>query len=433
MISFLKNIQFFSFILIIPSLIIKGFLPDFFLCLTSFLFIVLTVIEKNYSLYKNTFFIILIFWNLYLVFLSLISENILLSLESSLFYFRFSFFILASQYLLINNNNKIFKYLFVSIIISFGLLIIDSYYQYFNGSNILGYPYNGDRLSSFFEDEFVLGSYLSRLLPLLFAITIIVFGKNKMPYIMCLFFLIIIDVLIFISGERSAFFNLLLFTAILIIFSNSYKLLRFITFLISLSILLLISFQNSNIKERMIDKTLSQTNISGNEKNIETKDVDVNYNKIRIFSPEHQIIYLSSWEIFKQNALLGIGPKLFRVYCSKDEYYKFISTPELGEFDSCSTHPHNTYVQLLVETGIIGVMPVIFLFFYFCYKLLRHLYKKLFYQVIEMNDLEIILISSFIISLWPIIPAGNFFGNWLSIIYYFPIGIYIYIIKNKSK
>ena len=56
--------------------------------------------------------------------------------------------------------------------------------------------------------------------------------------------------------------------------------------------------------------------------------------------------YLSAIEMFKDNKLLGIGPKNFRKFCKDEKYF-------LNEF-SCSTHPHNYYIQLLSETGIIG-------------------------------------------------------------------------------
>ena len=51
--------------------------------------------------------------------------------------------------------------------------------------------------------------------------------------------------------------------------------------------------------------------------------------------------------MFKDNFLFGVGLKNFRHAC-KDKKY-FIS--EL----SCSTHPHNTYIQLASELGIIGL------------------------------------------------------------------------------
>ena len=50
------------------------------------------------------------------------------------------------------------------------------FFQYFNGSNLIGYyvdGWNGTRLSSFFGKELILGSYLSRLLPIFTALLII--------------------------------------------------------------------------------------------------------------------------------------------------------------------------------------------------------------------------------------------------------------------
>ena len=44
------------------------------------------------------------------------------------------------------------------------------YYQYFTGDNIAGLKISGDRVSSFFWDELIMGGYLSRLYPLAFAL-----------------------------------------------------------------------------------------------------------------------------------------------------------------------------------------------------------------------------------------------------------------------
>ena len=68
--------------------------------------------------------------------------------------------------------------------------------------------------------------------------------------------------------------------------------------------------------------------------------------RIKVFSYVHEQHYKSALTMFMDNKLLGVGPKLFREYCLKDDYY----------FNQgCTTHPHNYYIQLLAETGVIGL------------------------------------------------------------------------------
>ena len=44
-----------------------------------------------------------------------------------------------------------------------------------------------------------------------------------------------------------------------------------------------------------------------------------------------------------------------------------------------------------------------------------------------------IAVSAVFINLWPIIPSGNFFNNWLSMIYFYPIGFYLYFKYKNEK
>jgi hypothetical protein len=38
-----------------------------------------------------------------------------------------------------------------------------------------------------------------------------------------------------------------------------------------------------------------------------------------------------------------------------------------------------------------------------------------------------------LISLWPLLPSGNFFGNWLNVIYYLPLGFIMYNLNKKKN
>jgi glycopeptide antibiotics resistance protein len=47
------------------------------------------------------------------------------------------------------------------------------------------------------------------------------------------------------------------------------------------------------------------------------------------------------------------------------------------------------------------------------------------------DDFEISMLSAILITLWPIIPSGNFFNNWLSIIYFLPLGFLLSSLNKK--
>ena len=44
----------------------------------------------------------------------------------------------------------------------------------------------------------------------------------------------------------------------------------------------------------------------------------------------------------------------------------------------------------------------------------------------------IFVILSFIINFFPFLPNGNFFNNWISILFYYPLAI-MFFLKNKIK
>ena len=182
MINYSKNkvVSFFSIYLpstltiIIPFLLLTGpFLPDFAvsLCAIFFLYNSLKYPKIYVKYYKNKFFIYFIIFWLIMIVSSLFSLNILFSLKTSFFYIRFILFSLSTWFLL-KNYPRFPTLFYYSLIFSISILILDSFLQFFTNKNIFGWPIIGTRLSSFFKDELILGSYLSRLLPLTFALYI---------------------------------------------------------------------------------------------------------------------------------------------------------------------------------------------------------------------------------------------------------------------
>ncbi len=398
---------------IIPFLITGPFVPDLIVSFSSLIFLIYMIKNKNFYYFNNLSFKIFIFFCIYCLLLSLfVAEDIALSLESSLFYFRIGIFACLISYL-IDNNKKILDYFYYTLTISFTALVIDGFIQFFTGSNILGFSYSGGRISSFFGNELIMGSYLSRLFPLLFALFLI---KEKLKYeiyyIGILF--ILVDILIYISGERASFFFLNLSTIFIIILIKKYQKFRLVTFFIALALIAILTLSNDKLSDRMIKEPAKSIGL--------VKDAQSRY----IFTPSHDSLIRTAFNMFLDEPLYGHGPKMFRIICEEKKYQVGIKP--------CNTHPHNFYIQLLAETGVIGFT---FLFIIFCYVLycafvqLRCiLYKN---KIRYLSDYQVCLLAGIMITVWPFTPNGNFFNNWLMIVYILPVAFYFHSIFGKNK
>ena len=64
--------------------------------------------------------------------------------------------------------------------------------------------------------------------------------------------------------------------------------------------------------------------------------------------------------------------------------------------------------------------------------MLNHLKGALFKKKYLFNDFQICLLAAIFITIWPLAPSGNFFNNWISIVYYFPVGFFLWSIKEKK-
>ena len=101
--------------------------------------------------------------------------------------------------------------------------------------------------------------------------------------------------------------------------------------------------------------------------------------------------------------------------------------------NSCNNHPHNFYIQLLAEIGLLGFMFIFGLFIYLSYLLIRNFFFKYFKSKYLFSDSEICILIGFFIVLWPLTTNGNFFNNWINLISFYPLGFFIYIFNRKIK
>ena len=128
-----------SIIVLMPAFLISGpFFSDLGVSIVAIIFLINLKKNNLVKYYNNNYFKFFFIFCKILILSSLLSNNILLSLKNSLFYFRFGIFSLCFWYLL-EKNILLIKYVFYSILICFSSLIIDGYIQYIYGKNLFIY------------------------------------------------------------------------------------------------------------------------------------------------------------------------------------------------------------------------------------------------------------------------------------------------------
>ena len=409
---------------------------------------------------------------------SFFSFSPLISFQTSVPYIRVIIFSLCFAFIL--NKENFSKLFFFSFYLSFIFLFIDSLIQLTTGFNIIGYPAQ-DRISSFFEEELIMGSFISRTLPFLLGIIFILDIKYK-KYI-SLILLLISGVLVFISGERLAFayYAITVFFFLIFFFNAKYNF-----YFLSLIIILftLITLNNSGFFNRLFFHTLGQL-----------KEGKTMFST----SYRHELHYLTALKMFQDKKILGQGLRSFRYLCAdsrftvqdkinldfartspidgvyniekmfdvvdwagngikttveyyhitisstntratfdiSDSYIKFYKYPgervKKGEVifsvyqysNGCNTHPHNIYLQILSEIGLIGFI-LFFSFFLFLFFLLKNIYLRFKKKEQLFTDKpNFFFILGLILTLFPLLPSGSFYNNWLLVIFSINLGFLI--------
>ncbi len=322
----------------------------------------------------------------------------------------------------------------------------DSFIQFLLGFNLFGQEIVNSRISGIFGDELILGSFLLYMLPLtLFLILFFELNLSKYKNFLILFFSFYL-ITIYISTSRSPLFLSILFVFLIILFEQKFRNILFKSLLI---LIIFISFEgyiNFGKTERVFGKTDPFNRVftitfiqitdyyynpklnSQNKKKEQLilKKTDKNkliefFGTLKMFSKYHQGHYELAFKLFKDKPIIGNGPKGFRNYCRNVDYDSPIGM--------CSTHPHSYFFQILSELGLVGILFYLLSLFFIITKYVQFFIKK---KNICGSNFNVISLGLIVI-LYPIVPSGNFFNNWISIINYYYIGIYFYLYNQTFK
>lgn len=315
------------------------------------------------------------------------------------------------------------------------IVSLDLFIQFIFGKNILGFQMNealnGTRYSGFFNDELIAGSFLSRLMPYVIILYFLNFFNLKTVFskILLVFSIALIFGAILLTGERTATFYSLVFIFFFILFLSKEKKIRKILLILISAVLLIFISTDNDMKKRIINTTFDSFNIKSN------------INSVLLYSPVHHAHYATAWNIFLDNPIIGSGSKSFRYLCDNSKYIEniefeainFDGVTYIEKINGCSTHPHNLFLEILSENGLIG-----FILFYSIYiiVIIKFIKNTLIYLRKMEKDIYLIISIfcsiSFLTQMFPFIPSGSFNNNWLFIFNILPLAL-IYIVDKKIK
>jgi len=121
----------------------------------------------------------------------------------------------------------------------------------------------------------------------------------------------------------------------------------------------------------------------------------------------------------------GISKEIIKEFLDKITA-KEKETGYYGVDSKCSTHPHNYILELLVETGLFGLLLFLSIVFKIYY---------IFFRRFRQNSCAIICISLLTGFLFPIKPTGAIFSSWFGFIFWIQISFFLIAInleKNKK-
>ena len=394
-----------------------------FILLVSLFFYGKKIFQFNYLLLDKLiilYFLLIIFtgfYNYYFFDLENVNSYII-SPTKSLLFLKYLILYLIIRFL-VSNGLISLKLFFISCALSSVFVSLDIFYQFYNGKDIFGLETIGigRKLSGPFGDELIAGSFIQRFSLFAFFVFPIFFSKysKKISKFLIPILFVIFLLGIILSGNRMPMI-LFIFSIFLILLLQKQTRKFFIPFIIIFGVIFSILF-NFNVEVRTNFKnlnkqltTMSTLILSGDYNNYN------NTSYLREFS--------SFYETWLMNKYIGGGIKNFRFYCHHrpkiEKNAKFI----------CNMHPHNYYLEILTETGIVGFGLISIIFLILLYKTF---YKKYFTNTsIKDNNLIIPFIFLFIVEIFPIKSTGSFFTTGNSTYLFLIMGILVGLLSKDN-
>ena len=404
---------------------------NFAINLNIFLLIVFSLIVHNNKIFKTKLLLIdktILCFFVFALFSAIVNTIELSSsdydysiLIKSILFFRYLLLYFILRFL-VENNIINFKWFFISSLICTLFVSLDIFYQFTFSKDIFGLePLHPSKLSGPFGNELIAGGYIHKFS--LFSIFVLPFFKFKKTYlsiVLSIIFLIYMTAII-LSGNRMPLVLFLLSIFLILLFENKTR--KYIPLsLIAVSSVLFIIYKNNSIVKDSFDSFIVNSSRMINIFVVEniTKSSKIPENRIPVYYQEMKTFY-GTWMM---NKYIGGGIKSFRHNCPKR---KILSH---NERTTCNTHPHNYYLEILTDIGLIGMIISCLIFILTIY---NSLIKNYFLKTRKsINIISVPFIFIFISEIFPIRTSGSFFTTSTATFIFIMIAVIISLSKQNT-
>ncbi len=424
--------------MLVPVFLITGpALPDIAITFSVIFFLYnFIVIKKDYVFFTDRFFqITIIFWTS-IIFISFFAYDKSNSIQDSLIFIRILSIPTIAYFFFLNDEKKL-KTIISIIFFCVVFVLIDTLFQYLNytsefgfGRDLLGFKSEWyGRLTGPFKNELIPGAYLAKF-SLLGYLFFFFYQNIKYKNFYEIFYLGLVGLVCFASGERMSLATFFLAMLFLLIFLKSKRLIIILAIFFSVSLIIIsIKFHPFYNDYEILSSTHYHQGLvvekyyecNNNNEGKCTKIIELQPNFIKVIknfnSSAYGEIYHVALKMFMDNPITGIGISNYEDLCLSENKYRNIMKNY-----NCASHPHNLYLQWLSEGGLITFL------------LFMLLIINIIYLLVKTNNSEVIKyisIASIIILFWPIMSTGSLIKNWNGITTFYIVGLCISLCRVK--
>ena len=363
---------------------------DVYVSIVALTFLVRSLITRD-GAWLKFFWVksVFIFWGICLL-SAVMSQAPSHAFGEALIWIRFPLFAMATAFWL-GVDKRLLLLMFLStasaILLMCGILTAELAIEGFKSR--LSWPY----------DDRVPGNYLAKFgLPVIVFSTTLFLSLKGSKSLLCGGFCLLVICMTMMTGERINFL-IALFAALLAIFVWEKSWVKRFYYVVCASVIPITIFALfPSVFDRFVLAFFDQLPLNNRS--------------------EYYNAMAPAWLIFEQFPALGIGAGNFRYLCNE------LIQPGLGY--PCHNHPHNFYLQILSETGLLGlILAVIFIasIIVKCFSA-RAINRHVLYSVAWIIPFALF---------WPIRSSADFFGQWNNIFLWSAVALALAVAHSKFK